>query len=132
MTKKSSAGRIAGGLGLAAVAAAVAAVAAGYYFSGKEGKKHLKELSGWSKKAKGEMLQKIKKMKAVSKRAYDEAAQEVLAKYKQAKNIDPKELQAFGRELKNHWKKIAKEISKLGAKKQAKKTATKSRKKSAR
>jgi len=121
MKKKSSAGKIAAGLGLAAVAA----VAAGYYFSGKEGKKHLKQLSGWSKKAKGEMLQKITKMKAVSEQTYNKAAQEVLTKYKQAKNIDPKELQAFGRELKGHWKKIAKEAGRLGAKKSAAKKKSK-------
>jgi uncharacterized protein HemX len=114
MNKKPSAGKIAGGLGLAAIAAAAAAT---YYFSGKQGKKHLKEFSGWNKKAKAEMLKKIKQMKSVSKQAYDEAAAEVLSKYKQAKNIDPKELQAFGRELKGHWEKISKELAKLGAKK---------------
>lgn len=118
-TKRSSAIKIAEGLGIAALAAGAAAAAAGIYFSGKEGKKRLKQLSGWSKKAKIEMLQKIKKMKTVSKQAYDQAAKEVLAKYKQAKNIDPKELQAFGRELKSHWNKISKEVSKLGAKKPA-------------
>lgn len=116
MNKKSSANKLAQGLGLAALTAGAAAVAAGYYFSGKEGKKHLKQLSGWNKKAKADMLQKIKNMRTVSKQAYDAAAKEVLAKYKQAKNIDPKELQAFGRELKGHWEKIAKEVSKLGAK----------------
>jgi hypothetical protein len=126
MNKKSSSSKIAGGLGLAALAAGVAAIAAKNYFGGKEGKKRLKKLSGWSEKAKAEMLIKIKNMKAVSKQAYDQAATEVLAKYKQAKNIDPKELEAFGKELKGHWEKITKDISKLGAKKPvAKKSSSK-------
>ena len=125
MSKKSTSKKIAGGLGLAALAAGAAAVAAGYYFTGKEGKKNLKKLSGWSKKANAEMLVKIKQMKAVSKQTYDHAAKEVLAKYKQAKNIDPKELEAFGRELKRHWEKISKEVTKLGAKKKTAKKASK-------
>jgi uncharacterized protein HemX len=127
MNKKSSTGKIAVGLGLAAVAAAAAAVAAGYYFSGEQGKKHRKEFADWSGKAKADMLIKIKKMGAFSKQAYNEAAEEVLAKYKQAKNIDPKELQAFGRELKGHWEKIAKEVSKLGTKKPMTKSGKKSK-----
>jgi hypothetical protein len=61
-------------------------------------------------------------MKGVSKQAYDSAAKEVLAKYKQIKNIDPKEVEALGKELKGHWEKIAKDLSKMGSKKP---TATK-------
>jgi hypothetical protein len=45
-----------------------------------------------------------------------------LAKYKQIKNIDPKEVEALGKELKGHWEKIAKDLSKMGSKKP---TATK-------
>jgi hypothetical protein len=120
MVKKSSTGKIAGGIGIAALAAGAAAVAEGYYFSGKEGKKHRKQVSAWSKQAKMEMVKKIKEMKGVSKQAYDQASAEILAKYKQAKNIDPEELMAFGQELKGHWDKISKEVSKLGAKKPVK------------
>ncbi len=119
MQKKTTAAKVAGSLGMAALAAGAAAAAAGYYFSGKKGKKHLKELSGWSKKAKSDLLEKVKKMKSVSKQAYNQAAEEVLAKYKQAKNIDPKELQAFGLELKSHWEKIVNEATNLVAKKPA-------------
>jgi hypothetical protein len=117
MTKKSSGVKIAEGLGVAALAAGVAAVAAGYYFSGKEGKKHRKQVSAWSKQAKMEMVKRLKEMRTVSKQAYNKAAGEVLAKYKQAKNVDPEELMAFGQEIKGHWDKISKEVKKLGAKK---------------
>ncbi len=114
MKKTSGAGKVAGVLGLAA--GVVAAAAAGYYFYGKGGKAHRKQASAWSKSAKLEMLKKIKRMKSVSKAAYHKASDEVMAKYKQVKNIDPKELQLFGRELKAHWAKISKDALKLANK----------------
>ena len=111
--------KIAEGLGLAALAAGAAAT---YFFYGPGGKTRQKNLKVWSKKAKEELVKKIKSMKGVSKQAYDSAAKEVLAKYKQIKNIDPKEVEALGKELKGHWEKIAKDLSKMGSKKP---TATK-------
>jgi hypothetical protein len=123
MTKTSSAEKAAGALSLAA--AAVAAVATGYYFYGKGGKAHRKEARDWTKKAKLDMLEKIKQMKDVTKAAYDMAAAEILAKYKQVKNIDPKELQTFGQELKAHWTEISKEAAKLTVKSPVKKIKAK-------
>ncbi|HYV33311.1 MAG TPA: hypothetical protein VE973_00480 [Candidatus Limnocylindria bacterium] len=120
MPKKTSTGtKVAAGLGVAALAAAAAAT---YYLSGPNGKKHRKQVSVWAGKAKKEMVQKIKGMKTFGKAAYEKAAKEVLAKYKQAKNIDPKELQALSQEIKTHWNKIAKDVAKLGAKKTAAKS----------
>ncbi len=123
MTKTSQAGKVAGAIGLAA--AGVAAVATGYYFLGKDGKKHRKEATAWSKQAKTEMLRKLKQMKTVSQATYHKATEEVLAKYKQIKNIDPKELQTFGQELKTHWVEISKEAAKLSGKSPIKKPLTK-------
>src|SRR6185369_8612524 len=114
MAKKISTGvKIAEGIGVAAL---VAGAAAAYYFTGKGGKQNRRKVSAWAHKAKQEVVQKLKQMKTVSKTAYDKAASEVLAKYKQAKNIDPKELAALGNEIKGHWTKISKDISKLGTK----------------
>lgn len=121
--KTSSAGKVAGAVGLAA--AGVAAVATGYYFYGKGGKGHRKEVSAWSKKAKLEMLEKIKQMKDVTETAYQNAVGEVVAKYKLVKNIDPKELQTFGQELKAHWTQISKEATKLSNKGGVKQLTTK-------
>ena len=109
----SPAKKVAEGLGVAALAAAAAAT---YYFTGPDGEKHRKTVSSWATKAKSEMVQKMKHMKTVSEKTYQEASKEILAKYKQAKNIDPKELAALGKELKTTWDKISKEVSKLGAK----------------
>lgn len=121
--KTSTAEKIDRNLGLAA--GVFAALAAGYYFYGKGGKQHRKQASVWSKKAKKEMLQKIKQMKTVTKTAYHTAAGEVLAKYKLAKSIDPKELLSFGQELKAHWAEISKEAAKLTVKGHAKKSSKK-------
>lgn len=114
MQKQSSTTKkIAAGVGLAALAAAAAAT---YYFKGPEGKKHQKEAMAMAKKAKMEMLAKMKQMKNFSKEAYHKATAEVLAKYKQAKNINPKDLQALGHELKSHWDNIAKTVEKSAQK----------------
>ena len=111
MTKQSNAGKIVAGMGLAALAAAAAAT---YYFKGPSGKKHQKEMAAVAKKAKTEMLVKIKQMKTVSKKAYEQAAKEVMAKYEEAKNIDPKQIEALGKEIKSHWHSIAKTVEKAG------------------
>lgn len=113
MEKTSIATKAAGVLGLATGAATVAA---GYYFFGKNGKEHRKEAGNWTKKAKMEMLEKIKDMKEVSKDAYHEALEEVLEKYKVLDGIDAKELKSFGQELMDHWEKISKDAGKLGGK----------------
>jgi TRAP-type mannitol/chloroaromatic compound transport system substrate-binding protein len=113
MPTKSNTAKIAGGLGLAAIAATAAAT---YYFKGPNGKKHQKEASAMVKKAKLDMLSKIKQMKNVSKQAYHDAASEIMKKYSSAKNIDPKELIELGKELKGHWDNISKTVEK-GAKK---------------
>ncbi len=107
------------------VAAAVAAAAAGYYFYGKGGTKHRKSASAWTKKAKLEMLKKIKAMKTVTKAAYNKAAEETAAKYKEVKNISPEELKNFGQELKTHWEEISKEAANPTNKGPTKKTAAK-------
>ena len=122
-TEKISAGKVAGRV--VGVAAGVAVVAAGIYFYGKHGKKHREQTAAWTKKAKLEMLEKIKQMKTVTQEAYQKAADEILEKYKLVKNIDPKELQKFVQELKAHWEEISKQAAKLGGKVRAKKLEAK-------
>jgi hypothetical protein len=124
MDKKiTSAQKVAGGvLGLAAGASAVTA---GFYFFGKDGKGHRKQALAWSKKAKMEILEKIKDMKIVTKSTYQNALDDVLEKYKDLKSIDPKDLKAFGQELMSHWEKISKDAVKLTGKAAVKKSEAK-------
>jgi hypothetical protein len=128
MSKKTSTTtKVAEGLGIAALAAGAAAA---YYFSGKGGQTKRNQAKAWVKTAKTEMAQKIKGMEKFSKAAYEQAGKEIMAKYKQAKNIDPKELAAFGQELKMHWNVISKQVEKLATSAvKAKKPAVKNSKK---
>jgi hypothetical protein len=114
---QSSGKKVAEGIGIAALAAGAAAA---YYFSGKGGQAKRTQAKAWVKSAKSEMAQKIKGMEKLSKVAYEQAGKEILAKYKQAKNIDPKELAAFAQELKGHWDEISKHVAKLNSSTKAK------------
>jgi hypothetical protein len=108
--KKIAKTTIAIGAGIAAVAAA----AAGTYFlyGTKKGAKARKQIKGWTLKAKGEILERMESMKDISEESYKKVIDEVGAKYKAVKNIDGKDLEAFAKELKAHWKDIKKEIEK--------------------
>lgn len=119
-TKSSTNKKIVGTIMLAS--GMVASAAAGYYFYGAGGKERRKKMTTWSKKAKTEMLDKIERMKMVSQKTYHTAVDEVLKKYNLIKNIDPKELQAFGQELKTHWQEISQEAIKLSNKGRVKKS----------
>ena len=121
VAKKKSEGVGAGAiLGIAAVAAAAAA--GGYFLYGKDGAKNRKKVKGWMLKAKGEILEKVEKLKDVSEAEYNNAINAVAAKYAAIKSIDPVEVEAMAKELRGHWKNIKKTIApKKAVKKSAKK-----------
>ncbi len=108
--KMSTRGKVAIGAGLAALAAA----AAGTYFlyGTKQGAKTRKQIKGWSLKAKGEILEKMEKLGEINEKVYNQVVDEVKAGYKKVKNIDAKDIEAFGKEMKMHWKGIKREIEK--------------------
>jgi hypothetical protein len=106
---------VAGILGVAAAAAAGA-----YFLYGtKDGKKMKKQIRGWALKAKGEVLEKVEKLKEVNEEAYHQVIDAVLKRYKTIKGIDTVELAAIASELKGHWANIRKELD-AGAKKMVK------------
>jgi len=107
MAKKSGHGLAAG---LTLVAGAAAAVAGAYYFYGKDGAKHRKDLKSWGVKARGEIMEKLEGMEDVSKDKYHEVVTQVLAKYKKMKNVAPSELADLTKELKGHWDAINKAL----------------------
>lgn len=109
------------GVGTALGLAALAAAAAGaYYFYGKDGEKHRKTLKSWSVKARGDIMERMEKMKDISQNAYNKAVDEVMDKYKRVKSIDPKELAMLGSELKGHWDRISKQLTGPAKKSKAK------------
>jgi len=115
--KKSSSGA---GVGLL-LATAAAAVAGSYFVYGKDAAKNRKKIHGWALKAKGEILEKLQKMKEVDEQAYHRVVDSVSARYSALKNVDRAELAQMVKELKGHWKSIVKQISSSPAKKKAKK-----------
>lgn len=100
-------GAIGAGLGLAAVAAAAAGA---YYFYGKNGSQHRKNLRGWMVKARGEVMEKMENLSNITENIYYQTVNEVLAKYKRLKSVTPKELEALKKDLKSHWRSIKSEI----------------------
>lgn len=103
------------GTGLAAVVAAAAGV---YFLYGSKGAaKNRKKVKGWMLKAKGEVLEKLENLKEVNEEIYHKVIKQVSDKYQAAKSIDKKDVQEFVRELKSHWKSIAKEIKAFHTKK---------------
>lgn len=95
-------------------AVALASLAGAYFLYGsKEAVKNRKHLKGWVVKAKGEVIEKLEKIKAESEEEYNTVVDAVLRKYKAVKSIDTNEVDALGRDLKKHWKAFQKELKKV-------------------
>lgn len=113
------------------VAAGVAAIAAaGYFLFGPNGKTNRKVIKGWTVKMKGEVLEKIEKLKEITPETYNAIIDEVSAKYAKLKHINQEEIAIITADLKKYWKVISRDVKEKqgGAKKkvvQAKKAATK-------
>lgn len=98
-------------VGIGIAAAGIAAAAAGaYLLTGKQGQKNRKKISSWAVKAKKDIVTELKSAQKVSKQTYNDTVKNVLAKYKQLKNVDPKELQSLMVEAQGHWNNIAAEL----------------------
>ncbi len=100
-SSKSAAGNtLAIGAGIAALAAA------SYYFLGPKGKQHRKQVKGWSIKMKGEVVERIEKLKDVSEPVYNNLVDAVAAKYAKDYGSSKKEVVALAEELKKTWRSI--------------------------
>jgi uncharacterized membrane-anchored protein YhcB (DUF1043 family) len=98
-------------LGAGILMAAVAA-AGTYFLSGKRGAKNRAKIEAWTLKMKGEVLEKMKKLKDVNKEAYYELVDELAERYQKAEKIGAEEMKRLIPELKNAWTHISKEIKK--------------------
>ncbi len=76
----------------------------------------------WAVKAKGEVMEQLEQMKTLSQKTYQQAIDEVVAKYKKLEKASPKEVELLKRELRGHWKNIAKHLPKAPAAKSRKKS----------
>lgn len=90
----------------AAVAGLVAA-AAGVYLL-----KTNPKAKAWAKKAKKDVLEGVKKMKAANEKAYQSIVKNVMKGYEKMKEVSPEDVEALTKELKGYWKEIQKEVAK--------------------
>lgn len=95
-----------------AAAAAVATVVAGAYFftQTKQGKKAASTMRGWAVRARGEIMERIEKMRNMDRHEYFAAIDNVLAKYSKARDVSKRELTDLRKELRAKWDRIAKEL----------------------
>lgn len=119
MVKKTSAPKNTSHAGAATLIGGLAAAAAvgGYFlYNSKDAQKKVKKVKGWALKAKGEVLEKIEKLKEVNEDAYNKVIDAVLSRYEKVSNIDASELVQISKELKSHWKSIQKDVTEGGKK----------------
>jgi len=107
------------GLGIAAIAAAAGAY---YFYGSKHAPSNRKQMKGWMIKAKGELVEKMEKMKDISQASYEAAVNQITEKYGKLKDIDPQDLQAMAHDFKRHWKSISSQMKPAVKKAVAKKT----------
>lgn len=98
----------------AAVAGAVvslaALTAAGYFIFGPNGKNNRKQIKGWTLKLKGDVLERLEKLRDVTPEVYNDIIDDVAVKYSKLKSIDAAELALIVADLKKHWSAISRDI----------------------
>lgn len=112
-TKKKKGGS---GLGLAALAAATAA---GVYFlyGSKNAPKNRIAVKGWMLKARGEVMEKMEKMRRIDEKDYRRVVNTVASKYKKLKDVNMKEVDSLVKDLNDQWKNISAEAGEKSSKK---------------
>lgn len=96
---------------------AIASVIAGayYMYGSRDGAAKRKQISAWSLKLKGEVMEGLEKLKTVTEPAYKDLVAKVSAKYKK---IEQEELKKVVDELHSTWNKMKKEVQAEIAKKE--------------
>ncbi|MBC7981571.1 hypothetical protein H7X65_00675 [Candidatus Parcubacteria bacterium] len=91
---------------------ASALLGAHFLFNTEKGKKSLKHLKSWSFKMKGELLEKVEKIKNIDETTYTRIVDDLAAKYQKVKGMTMEEITEITKELKSNWKKIKDEAKK--------------------
>ena len=93
------------GSGIAALAAAGA-----YFLYGKRGAWNREKIEVWALQLKGEVLEKIEKLKPLDKNIYYKLVDETAERYGWAKRVSAFELKNVTMDLKNAWAHIGKRL----------------------
>ncbi|PKM97045.1 MAG: hypothetical protein CVU79_10355 [Elusimicrobia bacterium HGW-Elusimicrobia-3] len=102
MDKKKAIGT---GVGIAALAAIGA-----YFLTGKRGAKNREAIKGWTLKMKGEVLEKVEKVKKLDKDDYEKIVDDVAERYAKLEKVSSAELKRLTAEMKKAWEHIRKEL----------------------
>lgn len=98
------------GAGVAIVASLAAAAGAYFVYGTKEGKKTKKKVKGWALKAKGEVLERLEKLKDVSEDSYKNTVVTVMKKYDKLKAEHGDEIDMVTKELNSYWNQLKKHL----------------------
>lgn len=102
MDKKKAIGT---GIGIAALAAIGT-----YFLAGKRGVRNREAIKGWTLKMKGEVLEKVEKVKQLDKDDYEKIVDEVAERYGKLEKVGAAELKRLTAEMKKAWEHIRKEM----------------------
>lgn len=91
---------------------ASALLGAHFLFNTEKGKKSLKHIKSWVFKMKGELLERVEKVKDIDEETYHKIVDELTTKYQKVKGMTVEELAELTKELKSNWKKIKDEAKK--------------------
>lgn len=96
---------IGAGIGLAALAAAGT-----YFLYGKRGEKNREAISGWALQLKGEVLEKMEKLKHLNRETYEKLVDDTAERFGRVKKVGASELRIITADLKRAWSHIGKEL----------------------
>ncbi len=96
------------GLGVGLTAAVAAAAGAYFLYGSKNAARNRKVVKSWMLKAKAEVLEKLEQAQDMTQEEYEQLIDTVSNTYKDVKNASKVDLSGFKKEMKEHWKQIAK------------------------
>lgn len=99
-----------GHFGKGLIAGAIFGIAAGIFMSSRDGKKMAKNLEAQAKGIEAKLRGEFKKKTDLTKSAYDESIDSVLAYYLKSKKIAKTELPALKRYLEDKWSLVKDEL----------------------
>ena len=112
--KKTTNNNIAKAIGITGLFAS-ALLGAHLLFNTEKGKKSLKHIKSWAFKMKGELLEKIEKVKDIDETTYHKIIDDLSQKYQKVKGMTVEEIADITKELKSKWKKITNEAKKTNS-----------------
>lgn len=107
MQKKSS------HLGVGMMVGSMVGLAAGFFLQSRKGKELTKDAEKKAVQLQGKIMKKLETMDVLSKEAYAEVVDEVLAYYEKSKEIAKKELPEVRASLMKKWKVIEAKLKEL-------------------